>query len=377
MAVERLQKILSNAGVASRRVAEELILSGRVAVNGEVLNTLGARADLATDEVTVDGVPVVKESYRYFVLNKPMGFISTASDEMNRETVLDLVPIGDIQLHPVGRLDRDSEGLLILTNDGHLTDLLTHPRYEVEKEYLVGIDSMPSQRDMERLVRGIESEGERLRAAAVRAAVAPPSAPGEESQGAASWLVITLKEGRNREIRRMVEALGRQVLLLRRIRLGPLLLGDLSSGAFRELTPEELDGLYAAGKRAEGAALTPPPVRSSRFAPKSPGPPRPAGSPIRSSPARAAGPAPRSRPPTPPLPRSRPGGPPGPDSARPTGPPSRTAPPAVPSFRTSPAKPRPSAPSPSSPKATGRPARKGPPKPSGARKRPGPRKGGR
>ncbi|MEP6872140.1 MAG: pseudouridine synthase, partial [Anaerolineaceae bacterium] len=204
MAVERLQKILSNAGVSSRRVAEELILTGRVAVNGEVMKTLGARADLASDEVTVDGIPVVKESYRYFVLNKPSGFITTARDEMDREIVLDLVPIGDIQLHPVGRLDRDSEGLLILTNDGHLTDLLTHPRYEVEKEYLVGIDSMPSQRDLERLVRGIESEGERLRAAAVRPAVAPASAQGEYSQGAASWLVITLKEGRNREIRRLV-----------------------------------------------------------------------------------------------------------------------------------------------------------------------------
>ncbi|MEP7216663.1 MAG: pseudouridine synthase, partial [Anaerolineaceae bacterium] len=333
MAVERLQKILSNAGVSSRRVAEELILSGRVAVNGEVMNTLGARADLATDEVTVDGVPVVKESYRYFVLNKPSGFITTARDEMDREIVLDLVPIGDIQLHPVGRLDRDSEGLLILTNDGHLTDLLTHPRYEVEKEYLVGIDSMPSQRDLERLVRGIESEGERLRAAAVRPAVAPASAQGEDSQGAASWLVITLKEGRNREIRRMVEALGRQVLLLRRIRLGPLLLGDLGSGAFRELTAEEVDALYAAGKRAETAVQTPTPVRSSRFAPKSPGPPRPAGAPLRSGSTRPAGPPPRSRPAVPPSPpASRGAAPARPGNAKPTGPRARSAPPAAPSF---------------------------------------------
>ncbi len=349
MAVERLQKILSNAGVSSRRVAEELILSGRVAVNGEVLHTLGARADLEVDEVTVDGVPVVKESYRYFLLNKPSGFITTTQDEMDRETVLDLVPIGDIQLHPVGRLDRDSEGLLILTNDGHLTDLLTHPRYEVEKEYLVGIDSMPSQRDLERLVRGIESEGERLRAAAVRPAVAPTSAQGEDSQGAASWLVITLKEGRNREIRRMVEALGRQVLLLRRIRLGPLPLGDLGSGAFRELTPEELDALYAAGKRAESASQAPAPVRSSRFTPKSPGPPRPAGAPIRSGSVKPFGPPPRSRPPSPPT----------------------TA------FRAGPPKPGSADARPASPRATGRPVRKSPPKPGGATKRSGPRKGGR
>lgn len=378
MAVERLQKILSNAGVSSRRVAEELILTGRVAVNGEVMNTLGARADLATDEVTVDGVPVVKESYRYFVLNKPSGFITTARDEMDREIVLDLVPIGDIQLHPVGRLDRDSEGLLILTNDGHLTDLLTHPRYEVEKEYLVGIDSMPSQRDLERLVRGIESEGERLRAAAVRPAVAPASARGEDSQGAASWLVITLKEGRNREIRRMVEALGRQVLLLRRIRLGPLLLGDLGSGAFRELTPEEIDALYAAGKRAETAVQAPAPMRSSRFTPKSPGPPRPAGSPIRSGSAKPAGPPPRSRPAVPPYPpASRDAAGMRPGAAKPAGPRARTAPPAVPSFRPAPAKARTSSPVPSSPKATGRPARGGPPKPNGPPKRSGQRKGGR
>ncbi|MBA4181430.1 MAG: pseudouridine synthase [Anaerolinea sp.] len=277
MTIERLQKILSNAGVSSRRVAEELILAGRVSVNGEIQNALGARADLDTDEVTVDGVPVVKEKYRYFLLNKPAGFITTARDEMDRETVLDLVPIGDIQLHPVGRLDRESEGLLILTNDGHLTDLLTHPKYEVEKEYLVGIDSMPSQRDLERLVRGVESEGERLRAAAARPAMAPHAAPGEDVQGAASWLVVTLKEGRNREIRRMVEALGRQVLLLRRIRLGPLLLGDLGSGAFRELTPEEVDQLYSAAKRAEG--LSEPAPRASKFVGKNtstaaPAPPR-------------------------------------------------------------------------------------------------------
>ncbi|MEO6398436.1 MAG: pseudouridine synthase [Tepidiformaceae bacterium] len=376
MAVERLQKILSNAGVSSRRVAEELILSGRVAVNGEVLDTLGARADLATDEVTVDGVPVLKESYRYFVLNKPIGFISTASDEMDRETVLDLVPIGDIQLHPVGRLDRDSEGLLILTNDGHLTDLLTHPRYEVEKEYLVGIDSMPSQRDLERLVRGIESEGERLRAAAVRPAVAPPAAQGDESQGAAFWLVITLKEGRNREIRRMVEALGRQVLLLRRIRLGPLLLGDLGSGAFRELIPEEIDALYAAGKRAETAAQTPAAVHSSRFAPKSPGPPRPAGAPIRSGSTKPKGRPPRSGPPAPPTPRTRAGGPPSVSPSGPSGQRPRSAPAAAPSFRAAPPRARTNAPGPSSPKGTGRPARSTTPRPSGP-KRPGPRKGGR
>jgi len=251
LAVERLQKILSNAGVASRRVAEELILAGRVAVDGEVLKTLGARADPDVNEITVDGVPVIRERYRYFALNKPTGFITTARDELDRETVLDLIPIGDVQLHPVGRLDRESEGLVLITNDGHLTDLLTHPRYEIDKEYLVALDAMPAERDLQRLVRGIESNGERLRASSVRAAAAPEPGPGEELPKANAWLLVVLREGKNREIRRMMETLGRQVLALRRVRIGSLRLGTLGSGAFRELTEEEVTALYAAGKQAE------------------------------------------------------------------------------------------------------------------------------
>ncbi len=254
MTEERLQKILSNAGAASRRVAEELILAGRVAVNGEVVATLGGRADLDTDEVTLDGVPVRRERYRYFALNKPVGFITTTHDEMDRETVLDLVPIGEVQLHPVGRLDRDSEGLLLLTNDGHLTDLLTHPRYEVEKDYLVGLDSMPGQRDLQRLVRGLQSEGERLSATSARLAMAPEPPAGEDAPAAAAWLLLTLKEGRNREVRRMIEAIGKVVLVLRRVRIGPLHLGAMGSGSFRELTDDEVSALYAAAKVAEGHA---------------------------------------------------------------------------------------------------------------------------
>jgi 23S rRNA pseudouridine2605 synthase len=251
VAVERLQKIISNAGVASRRVAEEMILAGRVAVNGEIQRSLGARADTEADEVTVDGVPVAKGRYRYFMVHKPAGFVTTASDDQGRDTVMDLVPIGDIQLHPVGRLDMDSEGLLILTNDGHLTDLLTHPKYEVEKEYLVGIDQVLAERDMQRLVRGIESDGDRLRAASARPAMAPAVVAGDEPPGAGAWLIIVLKQGRNREIRRMIEALNRKVVFLRRLRIGPLHLGSLGSGAFRELTPEEVEELYSAAKSAE------------------------------------------------------------------------------------------------------------------------------
>lgn len=227
-----------------------MILAGRVAVNGVVQETLGARADLEVDDITVDGVPVVKGRYRYFALHKPPGFVTTARDEEGRDTVLDLVPIGGLALHPVGRLDMDSEGLVILTNDGHLTDLLTHPRYQVEKEYLVGLDSMPSKRDIERLVRGIEDAGDRLRASSVNPAVPPQ---GEDETGANAWLAIGLREGKNREIRRMMAAIGKNVLLLRRVRIGPLALGTLGSGAFREITDDEVDALYvAAGGKREG-----------------------------------------------------------------------------------------------------------------------------
>ncbi len=249
MVEERLQKIISNAGVASRRVAEEMILNGRVAVNGTVQETLGARADADVDEITVDGVPVVKGRYRYFALNKPIGVVTTVRDEEGRDTVIDLVPVAGMQLHPVGRLDMDSEGLVILTNDGHLTDLLTHPRYQVEKEYLVGIDAMPPKKDLERLVRGVDEGGDRLRATSVHAAVMPD---GDESDST-TWLVIGLKEGKNREIRRMMSALGRRVIALRRIRIGPLALGSLGSGAFREITEDEVTSLYiAAGGKREG-----------------------------------------------------------------------------------------------------------------------------
>ena len=254
MATERLQKILSNAGVASRRVAEEFILEGRVAVNGQPQRALGARADIETDEVTLDGVPVTRGRYRYFALNKPAGIITTAHDEMGRETVLDLVPIGGVQLHPVGRLDRESEGLVILTNDGHLTDLLTHPRYGIAKEYLVGVAGTPSRRDLERMVRGVEVEGERLKADSASIGAAPAARPGEEAPQAGAWLILVLRQGRNREIRRLLGALGIDVRALRRIRVGPLHLGELGTGAFRELSDVDVEALYAAGKAAEQQA---------------------------------------------------------------------------------------------------------------------------
>jgi 23S rRNA pseudouridine2605 synthase len=245
MASERLQKILSNAGVASRRVAEQMILEGRVVVNGQVQKELGSRADPDSDAIVVDGVPVHRDRFRYVLLNKPRGVITTAHDDRGRRTVIDLIPPGGPKLHPVGRLDLESEGLVLLTNDGTLTDLLTHPRNEIEKEYLVEIDQPLGNRDLERLVRGLESEGERLKASSARRTLPPAD---RSAESATTWISITLKQGRKREIRRLMSALERRVLTLRRVRTASLHLGDLPMGQTRSLKDPEVLALYRAAK---------------------------------------------------------------------------------------------------------------------------------
>ena len=225
-----------------------MILAGRVAVNGAVVTTLGARADTENDEVTLDGVPVRRERYRYVALNKPAGVLTTVRDDRGRRTVADLVDIRNLALHPVGRLDQESEGLLIMTNDGHLTDRLTHPRHEVEKEYLAGIDQPLGRSQRQRMVRGIHLDGEVLKADSVEVA----SPDGGEADP--RWLLITLHHGRKREIRRILAALHRRVVTLRRVRIGPLALGALAPGEWRDLTDDEVAALYAAsGGSANGA----------------------------------------------------------------------------------------------------------------------------
>tara|TARA_B100001123_G_scaffold442539_1_gene586405 strand:+ start:4647 stop:6104 length:1458 start_codon:yes stop_codon:yes gene_type:complete len=246
MAVERLQKILSNAGVASRRSAEAMIVAGRVAVNGKKCDTLGARADPDVDEITLDGTPVLRERYRYVALNKPAGVLSTTQDDRGRPTVISLINTPEGTLHPVGRLDQASEGLILLTNDGALTELLTHPRHEVRKEYLVAIDQPLGRKGRERLVRGVRHEGEQLKADHVQ--VVSPNGSAEKPDP--RWLLITLHGGRKREIRRMLSIVGRRVVTLRRISIGPLSLGTLPIGESRVLEPEEVEALYSAGKRA-------------------------------------------------------------------------------------------------------------------------------
>jgi cytidylate kinase len=248
---ERLQKILSNAGVASRRQAEAMIVAGRVAVNGKVLTQLGSRADPETDVVTLDGEPVIKSAYVYLLLNKPAGVVTSARDERGRKTVLDFAP-SEPKLHPIGRLDVDSEGLVILTNDGELTNRLTHPKFEVDKEYLVGVHLPVSKSDQRRMVRGIEDGSERLRAASVRTAE-PDGAM--ELPRAGAWLLMVLRQGRNREIRRMMAALERRVVHLRRIRIGPLSLGQLPVGQTRQISHEEVAALYKASKQQPSAPM--------------------------------------------------------------------------------------------------------------------------
>ncbi len=235
--MERLQKILAQAGIASRRRAEEMILAGRVRVNGQVVNTLGVQVDPASDKILVDNYPVALESKAYFILNKPRGYISDRDDTGGFKTALDMIP-GNLRLFAAGRLDMNSEGLLFLTNDGELANRLTHPRYEHEKEYLVLVFGTPDDKMLERLTRGIPYEGEWLRADSAERA-GKQQLFGEAGRDE-MWLRIVLHEGKKRQIRHMCAALGYPVKRLIRVRIGPLLLGKLKPGEWRKLTPDEI-----------------------------------------------------------------------------------------------------------------------------------------
>ncbi|HWO73853.1 MAG TPA: pseudouridine synthase [Dehalococcoidia bacterium] len=241
---ERLQKIISAAGVASRRAAEELIQEGRVTVNGAVIRELGARARPGIDEIRVDGKPIAApERHTYILLHKPAGYVTTLADERGRRTVLDLLPDSLPRVYPVGRLDMDSEGLLILTDDGALAQAVAHPSGNIEKEYLVLVEGTPDATALHRLRRGVALDGRPTFPARVE--VLDRRRPGEK---AASWLRFTIHEGRNRQVRRMCEAVGHPVLRLRRIRIGPVRLSDLASGEWRHLTPGEVASLRAAAE---------------------------------------------------------------------------------------------------------------------------------
>lgn len=231
---ERLQKVLAAAGVASRRVAEQMIAAGRVAVDGRVVTTLGTRVDTATARIEVDGKRIAADPRRrYLAMNKPPGYVSTTSDERGRPTVVQLLRSHE-RIYPVGRLDADTTGLLLLTNDGELAHRLMHPRYGIERTYFAEVSGSVAPGELRLLTGGISLEDGPARAVRVRI---------RSRSKARTQLEIVLAEGRKREVRRMLEAVGHPVRRLVRTAFGPILLGNLPQGETRSLRPEEVGEL--------------------------------------------------------------------------------------------------------------------------------------
>jgi 23S rRNA pseudouridine2605 synthase len=245
----RLQKILSAAGVASRRASEQMILEGRVTVNGETVRELGTKADPARDAIKVDGRRIKTAiANRYIVLYKPKGYVTTRKDPEGRRTVMDLIGEGDY-IYPVGRLDYDSEGLLLLMTDGELAARLMHPRHEVEKVYEVIVKGAPDARALEKLRKGVYIEGGRTSPAHVHVGTTV------KGHKPTTKLTLTIHEGRNRQIRKMCSAVGLPVWELRRVRMGPIGLGRLKPGQWRDLTPDEVRHLQSSARSVGKGAL--------------------------------------------------------------------------------------------------------------------------
>jgi len=243
---ERLQKIISQAGIASRRAAEDMILAGRVSVNGAIVTELGSKADPAVDAITVDNRPVKPvTSHLYILLNKPAGFMTTLDDPEGRHLVTDLLPDIKERVYPVGRLDYNTEGLLLLTNDGEWANKLMHPRHEVEKEYHVRVRGKAHQSQIDQLRNGVLLDDRPTAPATVRLIK-----DGEQND----WLSIIIHEGRNRQIRRMCEAVSLSVVRLKRVRYGILEMGALKPGQYRMLTEREV-------RELAGGGVPPLPVR--------------------------------------------------------------------------------------------------------------------
>ncbi|MFH0925944.1 MAG: pseudouridine synthase [bacterium] len=234
---ERLQKILAEAGIGSRRTCEEYILQGRIKVNTRVVTTLGAKADSSNDRITFDGQVVRPSSKKiYLLVNKPLRYLSSLKDaSLNRPIVTDLIKGLKERLYPAGRLDFNSEGLLILTNDGQFAQLLMHPKNKIPKTYLVKVKGIPDDKNINKLSKGVYLEDGKTRPAIVKRLKTPTQNN--------SWLNITISEGKNKQIRRMCESIGHQVIKLQRIQIGNLRLGDLKPGEYRFLTNSEIEGL--------------------------------------------------------------------------------------------------------------------------------------
>lgn len=249
---ERLQKVLAAAGVGSRRDCEELIREGRVEVDRQVVTELGTRVDPLRHEIRVDGEPLRQPKTLYYAVNKPVGIVTTNFDPQRRTRVVDLVPTEE-RVFAVGRLDRSSEGLILVTNDGEFANRITHPRYGVEKTYLVRVAGAPSNEELQRLRKGVYLSDGFCRVQSI--------VPKKRHKGSMD-LVIVLNEGRNRELRRILARVGHKVLRLKRIAVGPIKLADMPVGSWRRLMPHEIDALLAVAKERRRAAK--PPKRGPR-----------------------------------------------------------------------------------------------------------------
>jgi 23S rRNA pseudouridine2605 synthase len=254
----RLQKILSQAGIASRRAAETLIAEGRVTVNGETIREMGTKADPAADDIRVDGRRVKPaQRHRYILLYKPAGYLSTRADPRRRKTVIDLLGHVREYVYPVGRLDYDTEGLILLTNDGDLAARLTHPRHGVERTYEAHVAGMPDEDALGRLRSGIPLDGHRT----LPADVALLNKGRRDANGV---LLLTIREGRNRQVRRMCEAVGHPVAKLTRTRFGPISDRQIAPGEWRDLTAAEIKQLRDLASRPPAASRPRPPRAAAR-----------------------------------------------------------------------------------------------------------------
>lgn len=230
--MERLQKYLAHAGIGSRRSCEELIVQGKVKVNGQVITTLGTKIDPHKDIVQINGKRVQKKDKKvYILLNKPAGYVTTSKDPQGRPTVLDLIKERDTRIYPVGRLDFETEGLLLLTNDGELAYRLTHPKYRVKKVYHVLVKGVPKEKSLQQLRKGILLEDGMTQPAEVKVL---------KSENNSTLLELTIHEGKKRQVRRMCEAINHPVINLKRIKIGFLTLGSLPKGKYRELSVHEI-----------------------------------------------------------------------------------------------------------------------------------------
>jgi 23S rRNA pseudouridine2605 synthase len=255
---ERVQKIIAAAGIMSRRAAEQLILEGRVTVNGTAVTELGTKADPERDHIKVDGKLINPSQPRtYLMLNKPVGFVTTMSDPEGRPVVSNLLQGVKARVYPVGRLDYNTEGLLLLTNDGDFAHLITHPRHELPKTYLVKVKGVLTDAQVENLEKGVFLKDGKT---------APAKVKKLRKEEANSWVEITIHEGRKRQVRRMIDHTGHSVIKLKRVRIGSLNLGDLPLGTYRHLTADEVEAMKTAAQREqgwEGGRQAAPPARTS------------------------------------------------------------------------------------------------------------------